>query len=248
MSKWIDERAWNVSMYICYALCFIVLSVAGYNGIMMLVGDVTLFMRAVLLICVCLFVALGVFLVFSIFVTPLSELLNRLAVYLFEKKKMHSTPVQTDKGEVEVHDDNIVDDTEHHEVSGSSENHNYNKDEALYSNRKALKDEFIRDYVRHNHQNDTIYEVFEALFSQKKSGAFAAHAFKCALDEKWLKDFPGYEAAKRLFPNEDSIKGSKSNYSNANNNNLKPENEEGIKTILLDKFHELNPSTKDGQK
>ena len=62
MSKWIDERIWTVSMYICYVLCFIILSVAGYNGIMMLVGDVTLFMRVVLLICVCLFVAFGVFL------------------------------------------------------------------------------------------------------------------------------------------------------------------------------------------
>ena len=31
MSKWINDRAWTVSMYICYALCFIILCVAGYN-------------------------------------------------------------------------------------------------------------------------------------------------------------------------------------------------------------------------
>ena len=245
MSKWIDERAWNVSMYICYALCFIVLSVAGYNGITMLVGDVTLFMRAVLLICVCLFVALGVFLVFSVVITPFSELLNRLAVYLFEKK--NSIPAKNDEGEVEVHDDSIVNDAEHHEVSGSADNHDNNKDEAPDSVRVALKEEFIRDYVRYDHQNEMIYEVFEALFSQKKSGAFAAHAFKCALNEKWLMCFPGYEAAKRLFPKEDSIKGTKSNYSNANNNNIKPEKEKEVRDILLNKFKELNPSTKDGQ-
>ena len=34
MSKWINERAWMVSVYICYILSFIILSVAGYNYIL----------------------------------------------------------------------------------------------------------------------------------------------------------------------------------------------------------------------
>ena len=47
MGKWIDERAWTVAMYICYILGFIVLSVAGYNYAMRMMGDTTLFMKVV---------------------------------------------------------------------------------------------------------------------------------------------------------------------------------------------------------
>jgi hypothetical protein len=249
MSKWTDERSWRVSMYIGYVLCFIILSVAGYNGIMMLVGDVTLFMRVVLLICVCLFVAFGVFLFFSVVITPFSEILNRLAVYLFKKMKMHSIPVQTTEVEMEVNDESITDDAddEHQEISASADGRDKKEELRDDSAHETLKAEFMSEYVRYDHQKDTIYEVFEVLFLEKKSGAFAAHAFKCAMDEKWLKCFPGYEAAKRLFPKEDSIKGGKSNYSNANNNKLSPAKEEEIRTILLDKFNELNPQKKDGQ-
>lgn len=251
MSKWTDERSWKVSMYICYVLCFIILSVAGYNGIMMLVGNVTLFMRVVLLICVCLFVAFGVFFFFSVVITPFSEILNRLVVYLFslfKKKKMCSVFVQTTEEEIKVHDESITDDAdgEHQEISDSADVRDKKEKPCDDSTRETLKAEFMSEYVRYDHQKDNIYEVFEALFLEKKSGAFAAHAFKCAMDEKWLKCFPGYEAAKRLFPKEDSIKGGKSNYSNANNKKLSPAKEEEIRTILLDKFNELNPQKKDG--
>jgi len=214
---------------------------------MMLVGDVTLFMRVVLLICVCLFVAFGVFLFFSIFITPLSELLNRLVVYLFKKKKMHSITVQANEEEMGVHDAIITDDADDdpQDYSNSADGHVKKEEPHDDSARETLKAEFISEYVRFDHQKDTIYEVFEVLFLEKKSGAFAAHAFKCAMDEKWLKCFPGYEAAKRLFPKEDSVKGVKSNYSNANNKKLSPAKEEEIRTILLDKFNELNPHIKD---
>ena len=74
-------------MYICYILCFIILSVAGYNYTLKIIGETTLFMKVVVLICICLFVALGVSLLFSIFITPLSELLNRMLLYMFHKKK-----------------------------------------------------------------------------------------------------------------------------------------------------------------
>ena len=56
MSKWIDERAWTVSVYICYILGFIVLSVAGYHCAIDLIGSTSLFMKAVILICVSLIV------------------------------------------------------------------------------------------------------------------------------------------------------------------------------------------------
>ena len=247
MSKWINERAWTVSMYICYALCFIVLSVAGYNYTISIIGETSSIMKVVLLICIILFVGFGVSMVFSIFITPVGELLNRWVVYLFKKKNKHSIPVQTNEEEMEVNYENITDaDDEHQETSAFADVH---KNEELRddSARETLKAEFMSEYVRYDHQKDTLYEVFEILFMEKKSGAFAAHAFKCAMDEKWLKCFPGYEAAKRLFPKEDSIKGVKSNYSNANNNKLSPAKEEEIRAILLDKFNELNPQKKDGQ-
>ena len=78
MSKWINDRAWTVSMYICYALCFIILSVAGYNYTMSIIGETSSIMKVVLFICIILFVGFGVSMVFSIFITPLSELLSRL--------------------------------------------------------------------------------------------------------------------------------------------------------------------------
>ena len=86
MSKWINERAWTMSVYICYVLGFIVLSVAGYHCAMALIGSTSLFMKAVILICVCLIVALIVSLVFSIFITPISELLLRLLKMLQRRK------------------------------------------------------------------------------------------------------------------------------------------------------------------
>lgn len=246
MSKWINERAWMISMCICYVLCSVILIVAGYNYTMSIIGDTTSFMKVVLLICIILFVGFGVSMVFSIFITPLSELLNRLAVFLFEKKKF-TTPTKNAEGEMEVLDENLADDAELQKSSSSTKNHDNNKDEVSDSIREALKAEFMSEYVKYDHQEETIYEVFEVLFSEKKSGAFAAHAFKCAMNEKWLKCFPGYEAAKKLFPKGDSIKGNKSNYSNANNNTLSPAKEAEIKTILLDKFSELNLQSTDGQ-
>lgn len=86
MSKWINDRAWTVSMYICYALCFIILSVAGYNYTMSIIGETSSIMKVVLFICIILFVGFGVSMVFSIFITPLSELLSRLLWYLFRLK------------------------------------------------------------------------------------------------------------------------------------------------------------------
>ena len=86
MSKWINERAWTMSVYICYVLGFIVLSVAGYHCAIALIGSTSLFMKAVILICVCLIVALIVSLAFSIFITPISELLLRLLEMLQRKK------------------------------------------------------------------------------------------------------------------------------------------------------------------
>ena len=191
MSKWINDRAWTVSMYICYALCFIILCVAGYNFI--------------LLICIILFVGFGVSMVFSIFITPLSEILSRFLWYLFRLK--------TKKG-----------------ISPDCD-----------SERNALKEEFVQKYVRKDYKQSPIYEVFESLFDQEKSGTFAARAFKCALSApNWLNNYPGYTDARRLFPHEDAIKGTKSNYSNANNEkNCSKEIMETINKLLEDKLKEM---------
>jgi hypothetical protein len=101
MSKWIDERAWTMSVYICYALGFIILSVAGYNCAISLVGDVSLFMRIIILMCVCLLVALIVLLAFSAFITPLSELILRMLKRLQQSKIVDvPVPVNEEKGEI----------------------------------------------------------------------------------------------------------------------------------------------------
>ena len=195
MSKWINDRAWTVSMYICYALCFIILCVAGYNFTMSIIGETSSIMKVVLLICIILFVGFGVSMVFSIFITPLSEILSRFLWYLFRLK--------TKKG-----------------ISPDCD-----------SERNALKEEFVQKYVRKDYKQSPIYEVFESLFDQEKSGTFAARAFKCALSApNWLN----------LFPHEDAIKGTKSNYSNANNEkNCSKEIMETIKKLLEDKLKEM---------
>ena len=110
MGKWIDERAWTVAMYICYILGFIVLSVAGYNYAMRMMGDTTLFMKVVVLLCICLFVALIVSLIFSIFITPVSELLNRLLLYWFHRKQNHANTqdIAEVNEEREVNTDNAI--------------------------------------------------------------------------------------------------------------------------------------------
>ncbi len=205
MSKWINDRAWTVSMYICYALCFIILCVAGYNFTMSIIGETSSIMKVVLLICIILFVGFGVSMVFSIFITPLSEILSRFLWYLFRLKTKKSISPDCD------------------------------------SERNALKEEFVQKYVRKDYKQSPIYEVFESLFDQEKSGTFAARAFKCALSApNWLNNYPGYTDARRLFPHEDAIKGTKSNYSNANNEkNCSKEIMETINKLLEDKLKEM---------
>ena len=214
MGKWIDERTWSVAMYICYILCFIVLSVAGYNYTMSIMGDATLFMRVVVLLCISLFVALIVSLIFSIFITPVSELLNRLLLYWFHRKQNHSNTqdIAEVNEEREVNTDNAI---ESDTVVPESDNNQVVAEPKAKINsdlqREDLKKDFLAKYVRFDCQELPIYEVFESLFDQQRSGAFAARAFKCAFNSlNWLKEFPGYNDAVRLFPNKDAIKGSKS--------------------------------------
>ena len=109
------------------------------------------------------------------------------------------------------------------------------------SQREALKKEFMEKYVKSDCQELPIYDVFESLFNQQQSGAFAARAFQYALnDPNWLKDYPGYEDAKRLFPQPGAINGTKSNYSNSNNNrNYSHKTIEATKSLLKDKLKEL---------
>ena len=115
--------------------------------------------------------------------------------------------------------------------------------------RESLKAEFMSEYVRVEYRNLPIYDVFESLFDQEKSGAFAARAFKCAMSDpiKWLKSFPGYEDAKRLFPKRDSIKGGKTNYSNANNTVYSEKTMNETVEVIQDRLKELTPPPKEDQ-
>ena len=241
MGKWIDERAWMVSVYICYILGFIILCVAGYNYILSVIGDTTTFMKAILFVCVCLFVAMVVALVFAAFITPFSELLKRLLDFLFFRKT--NTVIPQDSEYMEKDSDKADANIESNLDAGNYDEHKKrgNISDNVIPQRETLKKEFMEKYVKSDCQELPIYDVFESLFNQQQSGAFAARAFQYALnDPNWLKDYPGYEDAKRLFPQPDAIKGTKSNYSNSNNNrNYSNKTIEATKSLLKDKLKEL---------
>ena len=173
MSKWINDRAWTVSMYICYALCFIILSVAGYNYTMSIIGETSSIMKVVLFICIILFVGFGVSMVFSIFITPLSELLSRLLWYLFRLKTKKAISPNIDAMEEDIETDNAANDTNIGVVSEPDECKDTIVTSIDDSVRESLKAEFMSEYVRVEYRNLPIYDVFESLFDQEKSGAFA---------------------------------------------------------------------------
>ena len=64
---------------------------------------------------------------------------------------------------------------------------------------------------------------------------------------KWLKSFPGYEDARRLFPKQDAIKGGKTNYSNANNTVYSEKTMAETVEVIQDKLKELTPPPKEDQ-
>ena len=177
MSKWIDERAWTVSMYICYILGFIVLSVAGYHCTIALIGSTSLFMKAVILICVCLIVALIVSLVFSIFITPISELLLRLLKMLQRKKyaEMVHSAAEEEKDSTDIKDNNEV------SVSPAEE-----------QDKNTLKSQFVARFVMEDHKNEPIYDTIDQVLHEKGEGAFAARVVGCAANAplNWLKTIP----------------------------------------------------------
>ena len=249
MSKWINDRAWAVSMYICYALCFIILSVAGYNYTMSIIGETSSIMKVVLFICIILFVGFGVSMVFSIFITPLSELLSRLLWHIFRLKTKKAISPNIDAKEEYIETDNAANDTNIGVVSEPDECKDTIVTSIDDSVRESLKAEFMSEYVRIEYRNLPIYDVFESLFDQEKSGAFAARAFKCAMSDpiKWLKSFPGYEDAKRLFRKRDAIKGGKTNYSNANNTVYSEKTMNETVEVIRDRLKELTPPPKEDQ-
>ena len=241
MNKWIDERAGMASVYICYILSFIILSVAGYKYILSLIGDTTTFMKAIMFVCVCLFVAMVVALVFAAFITPFSELLKRLLDFLFIRKANTVIPQEIDDTKEVGESEDVANDSNSYADSSNESTEGGNKTDSDNPQRETLKKEFMEKYVKSDCQELPIYDVFESLFNQQQSGAFAARAFQYALnDPNWLKDYPGYEDAKRLFPQPDAIKGTKSNYSNSNNNrNYSSKTIEATKSLLNDKLKEL---------
>ena len=296
MNKWIDERAWKNSLYICYALSIIIVITAGYNYTLNIIGDTTSLMKVVWLICVCLFVAFGIFLGISVIITPLSELIYQIfrlilySVSLVKKlvKKLYFR--LRNRKEVELDIDNTVNDINFEVPFESAEckkeedvnkmdevvrdalnkdfnrkeveldidntvNDNYlevpsesaeckkeeevnKKDEVV---REASNKEFTSSYVKSEYKDSPIYDVLESLFIKQKSGAFAAHAFKFAKEDlNLLIMIPGYEAAKRLFPYEDAISGSCSNYSNALHGNYSDDLKKNIINMIKNELENYN--------
>ena len=178
------------------------------------------------------------------------SVLSRLLLYWFHRKQNHANTqdIAEVNEEREVNTDNAIEsDTV---VPESNENQTAPKEEVNADlQREDVKKEFMAKYVKFDCQELPIYEVFESLFDQEKSGAFAARAFKCSFNSlNWLKEFPGYNDAVRLFPHKDAIKGTKSNYSNANNNkNYSKEILEGTKSLLNDKLEELKTKSENQQ-
>ena len=173
MSKWINERAWTMSVYICYVLGFIVLSVAGYHCAMALIGSTSLFMKAVILICVCLIVALIVSLVFSIFITPISELLLRLLKMLQRKKHaemVHNT-MEEEKDSTDI-----------------KENNEFSISPAEKQDKNTLRSQFVARFVTEDHKNEPIYDVIDHVLNESREGAFAVRVIGCAteLPLEWL--------------------------------------------------------------
>ena len=173
MSNWINERAWTMSVYICYVLGFIVLSVAGYHCAMALIGSTSLFMKAVILICVCLIVALIVSLVFSIFITPISELLLRLLKMLQRKK--HAEMVHNTMEEEKDSTDN-------------KENNEFSISPTEKQDKNTLRSQFVARFVTEDHKNEPIYDVIDHVLNESREGAFAVRVIGCAteLPLEWL--------------------------------------------------------------
>lgn len=190
MSKWIDERAWTMSVYICYALGFIVLSVAGYNCAISLVGDVSLFMRIIILMCVCLLVALIVLLAFSAFITPLSELILRMLKRLQQSKIVDvPVPVNEEKGGDEA-------------VIGGESTVSPSKK----PDKNTLRSLFMSRYVADNHKNEPIYDVIDHVLNERKEGAFAAKIIISAHQHfQWLTSMPSGQVMASFF-GEETIK------------------------------------------
>ena len=237
MSKWIDERAWTVSMYICYILGFIVLSVAGYHCTIALIGSTSLFMKAVILICVCLIVALIVSLVFSIFITPISELLLRLLKMLQRKKyaEMVHSAAEEEKDSTDIKDNNEV------SVSPAEE-----------QDKNTLKSQFVARFVMEDHKNEPIYDTIDQVLHEKGEGAFAARVVGCAANAplNWLKKIPSSKEMVNYFGLE-AIK-SESSFNGGLTKFRKDSFKEGSNAtainIMKDKLNELQNKKLEEQK
>lgn len=208
MSKWINDRFWKVSVYISFIIVFIVFCVSGYHYSIEVIGNTSLVMRTVVLICICLFFALIMSLVFSVFVTPVSELLLRILKRFQRKKIMDKhTNEQTDVQKYLGNNTDIGEET----IIGKS-----------LEDTKTLRSQFQARFVTDEHKKDPIYDVIYELLKEKKEGAFAAFVIGLAADEplKWLKEQPTPDEMKRYF-GEDAIK-SDSAFGNGKNKYLNP--------------------------
>lgn len=235
MSKWIDERTWNISMYICYVLGFIVLSGAGYNYTMEFVGDTSSTMKMVILVCVCLTVALIMFLAFSIFVTPFSELLFRLRKR-FQREEEPEAPVaieddgeyQSSDGENQlsqtaVPEENRTEETNEQEKEGQPEK---DKEVPTYDEKDKLRSQFMSRYVVDGYKNKRIYDTIDQALNERKEGAFAAKVIIAAANHlKWLSSMPSGKVMAEFFGEEaihsvSSFDSGKTTFKNASKEEL----------------------------
>ena len=225
-NRWIDFDNWNKAAKASFFVSVPIVLVVVVN---FLIGDpISLWERKIVL-----YISLTAFIVLAYRI--LCALSHPFDVYLVSRRKQKgNVSNKQKKNEVAKSLCSYSDNSPKQSSSGNT-NKSMSRDE--------LKAAFVKEYVRVECKGEPIYDVFESLFDQKKSGAFAARAFKCAMSDpiKWLKSFPGYEDAKRLFPKRDAIKGGKTNYSNANNTVYSEDTMNKTVKDIQDKLEELTP-------
>ena len=202
MSKWIDEKTWGVSVKICYILSFVVLSVAGYNYTMVFVGDTSSTMKMVILVCVCLTVALIMFLAFSVFVTPFSELLFRLLKRFQREEKPEAPVAKEDDGESQSSQTAVPEENRTEEANGQEKEVQPEEGKELSTDdeKNKLRSLFMSRYVVDGYKNKRIYDTIDQALNERKEGAFAAKIIIAATKYlKWMSSMPSGKVMTELF-------------------------------------------------
>ena len=228
MSKWICERAWTISMYLCYVFGYFVVSVALYNYTMSFVGITNMPMKVAIF--VCLLVAIIGCLVFSLFVAPFSELIHRFLLWNIKKKKNirsgESNGVDCEQDFSEIKETMVCPDSDQYnsiplnsefelsDYCGNAITHeeaklnypSFNNDDNSIKRQK-----FREDYVSENFKDKPIFDVLCQVLDRYQEGAKTLLAFYCAKRQGWILCIPTYKDARDIFG--DKVHSKASNYS-----------------------------------